>query len=109
MLMKDLEGTKIKIRSRLYRYLLVAFWNKKDQENVYKSARSRERAKERDKYYNSVKREYDNLTIQQLLEELKISSPEEIKQFRCCGDGTVAELKKLLEGQTTHDEKRIDK
>mgnify|MGYP000103855206 CR=1 FL=1 len=97
MLMKDLKGTKIKVRSRLYRYLLVAFWNKKDLEHVYKSASSRERAKENDKLYNSVKREYDNLTIQQLLEELNISTPEEIKQFRCCGDGTVAELKKLLE------------
>ena len=97
MLMKDLEGTKIKVRSRLYRYLLVAFWNKKDRDHVYKSASSRERAKECDKWYNSVKREYDNLTVQQLLEELNISTPEEIKQFRCCGDGTVAELKKLLE------------
>nr|UVX65433.1 MAG: hypothetical protein [Bacteriophage sp.] len=109
MLIKDLKGTKIKVRSRLYRYLLVAFWNKKDRDHVYKSASIRERAKEHDKWYNSVKREYDNLTIQQLLEELNISSPEEIKQFRCCGDGTVAELKKLLEGPTTHDEKRIDK
>lgn len=98
MLMKDLEGTKIKVRSRLYRYLLVAFWNKKDRDHVYKSASSREQAKERDKLYNSVKREYDNLTLQQLLEKLNISSPEEIKQFRCCGDGTVAELKKLLKG-----------
>jgi hypothetical protein len=98
MLMKDLEGTKIKVRSRLYRYLLVAFWNKKDRDHVYKSASSRERAKERDKWYNSVKREYDNLTIQQLLDELNVQRPEEIKQFRCCGDGTVAELKKLLKG-----------
>lgn len=98
MLMKDLEGTKIKVRSRLYRYLLVAFWNKKDRDHVYESASSRERAKERDKWYNSVKREYDNLTIQQLLDELNVQRPEEIKQFRCCGDGTVAELKKLLKG-----------
>lgn len=97
MLMKELEGTRSRVRSRLYRYLLVAFWNKKDREHVYKSASSRERAEEHDKRYISVKREYDNLTIQQLLEELNISSPEEIKQFRCCGDGTVAELKKLLE------------
>lgn len=99
MLMKELEGTKIKVRSRLYRYLLVAFWNKKkDRDHVYKSASSRERAKEHDKWYNSVKREYDSLTLQQLLDELNIQRPEEIKQFRCCGDGTVAELKKLLEG-----------
>lgn len=98
MLMKDLEGTKIKVRSRLYRYLLVAFWDKKDRDHVYKSAGCRELAKERDKWYNIVKREYDNLTIQQLLNELNIQHPEEIKQFRCCGDGTVAELKKLLEG-----------
>lgn len=98
MLMKDLEGTKIKVRSRLYRYLLVAFWNKKDREHVYKSASSRERAKEYDKWYNIVKREYDNLTLQQVLDKLNIQRPEEIKQFRCCGDGTVAELKKLLKG-----------
>ena len=71
MLMKELEGTKIKVRSRLYRYLLVAFWNKKDRDHVYKSASSREQAKERDKLYNSVKREYDNLTLQQLLEKIK--------------------------------------
>lgn len=98
MLMKDLEGTKIKVRSRLYRYLLVAFWDKKDRDHVYKSESCRELAKERDKWYNIVKREYDNLTIQQLLDELNVQHPEEIKQFRCCGDGTVAELKKLLKG-----------
>ena len=98
MLMKELEGTKIKVRSRLYRYLLVAFWNKKDREHVYISASSREQAKEREEQYIRVKREYDGLTIQQLLGKLNISSPEEIKQFRCCGDGTVAELKKLLKG-----------
>lgn len=97
MLMKELEGTKIKVRSRLYRYLLVAFWNKKDRDHVYKSVSSKELSEERDKWYNSVKREYDNLTIQQLLDKLSIQRPEEIKQFRCCGDGTVAELKKLLE------------
>lgn len=97
MLMKELEGTKIKVRSRLYRYLLVAFWNKKDRDYVYKSASIKELSEERDKWYNSVKREYDNLTIQQLLDKLSIQRPEEIKQFRCCGDGTVAELKKLLE------------
>lgn len=98
MLMKELEGTKIKVRSRLYRYLLVAFWNKKDRDHVYKSASSKELSEERDKWYNSVKREYDNLTLQQLLNKLSIKHPEEIKQFRCCGDGTVAELKKLLKG-----------
>lgn len=98
MLMKDLEGTKIKVRSRLYQQLLFAFFflNTKKRDNVYKSAKSE--PKEYDKWYNSIKREYDNLTIQQLLEKLNISSPEEIKQFRCCGDGTVAELKRLLEG-----------
>ena len=98
MLMKELEGTKIKIRSSLYRHLLFAFYNKKDRDHVYKSASSKERAKEHDSWCNSLKREYDNLTIQQLLDELNVQYPEEIKQFRCCGDGTVAELKKLLEG-----------
>lgn len=97
MLMKELEGTKIKIRSRLYRQLLFAFYNKKDRDHVYKSASSKERAKEHDAWCNSLKREYDNLTIQQLLDELNVQHPEEIKQFRCCGDGIVAELKKLLE------------
>ena len=98
MLMKELEGTKIKIRSRLYRQLLFAFYNKKkDRDYVYKSASSKERAKEHDAWCNSLKREYDNLTIQQLLDELNVQHPEEIKQFRCCGDDIVAELKKLLE------------
>ena len=98
MLMKDLEGTKIKVRSRLYRYLLVAFWNKVDWSHIYKSEDGFPKAKERDELYIKTKQKYDNLTIQQLLEKLNISSPEEIKQFRCCGDGTVAELKKLLKG-----------
>ena len=98
MLMKDLEGTKIKVRSRLYQQLLFAFLNKKERDPVYKSASSKARSEEYDKWYNSVKREYDNLTLQQLLDKLNIQRPEEIKQFRCCRDGTVAELKKLLEG-----------
>lgn len=96
MLMKELEGTKIKVRSRLYQYLLYAFCSKKDRDHTYGSASSKERAEEHDKWYNSVKREYDNLTIQQLLDALNVQQPEEIKQFRCCGDGCVAELKKLL-------------
>lgn len=98
MLMKELEGTKIKVRSRLYQQLLFAFLNKKYRDNVYKSASSKARSEEYDKRYNSVKLEYDNLTLQQLLEKLNISYPEEIKQFRCCGDGAVAELRKLLKG-----------
>ena len=97
MLMKDLEGTKIKVRSRLYRYLLVAFWNKMDRDHDYKAASNRERVEKQNKYYDEVKQQYDALTIQQLLDELNIQQPEEIKQFRCCGDGCVAELKKLLE------------
>lgn len=97
MLMGDLKGTKIKVRSRLYRYLLVAFWHTKDESHKIGWARSRERAEEHDRLYNNAKREYDSLTIQQLLDKLNIKQPEEIKQFRCCGDGTVAELKKLLE------------
>lgn len=74
----------------------MLFLNTKKRDNVYKSAKSE--PKEYDKWYNSIKREYDNLTIQKLLDELNIQHPEEIKQFRCCGDGTVAELKKLLKG-----------
>lgn len=96
MLMRELEGTKIKVRSRLYRYLLVAFWHTKDESHNYGWGSNRERAEEHDRLYNSAKREYDSLTIQQLLDKLNIQQPEEIKQFRCCGDGTVAELKKLL-------------
>ena len=98
MLMKELEGTKIKIRSRLYRYLLVAFWNNEDWNHIYKAESGFLKTREREGFYIKTKQRYDSLTIQQLLEELNISSPEEIKQFRCCGDGTVAELKKLLEG-----------
>lgn len=98
MLMKELEGTKIKVRSRLYRYLLVAFWNKVNRSHIYKSESGFSKAKEREELYIKTKQKYDGLTIEQLLEELNVSSPEEIKQFRCCGDGTVAELKKLLKG-----------
>lgn len=96
MLMGDLEGTKIKVRSTLYRHLLIAFWEKMDRDPFYKSASSRERAEEHSKRYGQVKRQYDALTIQQLLDKLNIKHPEEIKQFRCCGDGAVAELKRLL-------------
>lgn len=81
MLMKDLEGTKIKVRSRLYRYLLVAFWNKKDREYVYKSGSGRERAKERDEQYISAKREYDNLTLQQLLDKLNIQRQKRLRNL----------------------------
>lgn len=96
MLMKDLEGTKNRVRSTLYRRLLFAFWETMDRDPFYKSASSRERAEEHNKRYDQVKRQYDALTIQQLLDKLNIKQPEEIKQFRCCGDGCVAELKKLL-------------
>ena len=97
MLMKEMEGTGNRVRSRLYSYLFAASWDVIDY-----------------KYYNegshmTFREQYNELTLQQVLDKLNIQRPEEIKQFRCCGDGTVAELKKLLEGQTTHDEKRIDK
>lgn len=45
----------------------------------------------------TFREQYNELTLQQVLDKLNIQRPEEIKQFRCCGDGTVAELKKLLE------------
>lgn len=84
MLMKDLEGTKIKVRSRLYSYLFAASLKVIDYTDYSQS-------------HMTFKQQYDNLTIQQLLDKLNIKQPEEIKQFRCCGDGCVAELKKLLE------------
>lgn len=86
MLMKELEGTGSRVRSRLYNYLMAAYWTVLDHDN-YRSIDP----------FDSVKKSYDNLTLQQLLDELHIQHPEEIKQFRCCGDGTVVELKKLLE------------
>ena len=55
MLMKELEGTKIKIRSRLYQQLLFAFLNKKERDNLYKSTYSE--PKDYDKWYNRVKQE----------------------------------------------------
>ena len=96
MLMKELEGTGNRVRSRLYSYLFSASWDVIDY-----------------KYYNegsymTFREQYNELTLQQVLDKLNVQRPEDIKKFRCCGDGTVAELKKLLE-ETTHDEKRIDK
>ena len=83
MLMKDLEGTGSRVRSRLYSYLFAAFLKVIDYTDYSQS-------------HMTFKQQYDNLTIQQLLDKLNIKQPEEIKQFRCCGDGCVAELKKLL-------------
>lgn len=84
MLMKELEGTGNRVRSRLYSYLFAASWDVIDYKDYSEEP------------HMTFREQYDNLTLQQLLEKLNISSPEEIKQFRCCGDGTVAELKKLL-------------
>lgn len=85
MLMSDLEGTGSRVRSRLYSYLYAASLDVIDYA-----------------YYNeephkTFREQYNSLTLQELLDELNIQQPEEIKQFRCCGDGTVKELKKLLE------------
>lgn len=83
MLMKDLEGTGSRVRSRLYSYLFMASLKMIDYTDYSQS-------------HMTFKQQYDNLTLQQLLDKLNIKQPEEIKQFRCCGDGCVAELKKLL-------------
>lgn len=85
MLMKELEGTGNRVRSRLYSYLFAASWDVIDYKDYSEEP------------HMTFREQYDNLTLQQLLEELNIHNPEEIKRFRCCGDGSVAELKKLLE------------
>ena len=84
MLMKELEGTGNRVLSRLYSYLFAASQDVIDY-----------------KYYNegshiTFREQYNDLTLQQVLDKLNIQRPEEIKQFRCCGDGAVLELKKLL-------------
>lgn len=84
MLMGDLAGTGNRVRSRLYSYLYAASLDVIDYT-----------------YYNeephkTFLEQYNSLTLRELLDKLNIKQPEEIKQFRCCGDGTVAELKKLL-------------
>ena len=86
MLMKELEGTGNRVRSRLYSYLFAASCDVIDYNDYNEEP------------HMTFREQYDNLTLQQLLDELNIQRPEEIKQFRCCGDGCVAELKKLLEG-----------
>lgn len=86
MLMKELEGTGSRVRSRLYSYLFAASLDVIDYNDYNEEP------------HMTFKEQYDNLTLQQLLDKLNIQRPEEIKQFRCCGDGTVAELKKLLGG-----------
>ena len=85
MLMKELEGTGNRVRSRLHSYLFAASWDVIDYKDYSEEP------------HMTFREQYDNLTLQQLLEELNIHNPEEIKRFRCCGDGSVAELKKLLE------------
>ena len=84
MLMKELEGTGSRVRSRLYSYLFAA-----SLDVIVYTDYSEE-------LHMTHKQQYDNLTLRQLLDKLNIQRPEEIKQFRCCGDGTVSELKKLL-------------
>nr|DAT41125.1 MAG TPA: hypothetical protein [Caudoviricetes sp.] len=84
MLMKELEGTGNRVRSRLYSYLLAASWDVIDYNDYSEEP------------HMTLREQYNNLTLQQVLDKLNIQRPEEIKQFRCLGDGTVAELKKLL-------------
>ncbi len=84
MLMGDLEDTGSRVRSRLYSRLFAASLDVIDYIEY------------REEPHMTYLEQYDNLTIQQLLDKLNIKQPEEIKQFRCCGDGCVAELKKLL-------------
>lgn len=86
MLMKELEGTGNRVRSRLYSYLFAASWDVMDYNDYNEEP------------HMTFREQYNNLTLQQVLDKLNIQHPEEIKQFRCCGDGTVAELKKLLKG-----------
>lgn len=86
MLMKELEGTGSRVRSRLYSYLFAASLDVMDYNDYSEEP------------HMSFKKQYNNLTLQQVLDKLNIQRPEEIKQFRCCGDGTVSELKKLLKG-----------
>ena len=86
MLMKELEGTGNRVRSRLYSYLFAASLDVIDYKDYSEEP------------HMTFREQYDNLTLQQLLDELNIHNPEEIKQFRCCGDGAVSELKKLLKG-----------
>lgn len=86
MLMKELQGTGNRVRSRLYAYLFAASWDVIDYNDYNEEP------------HMTFREQYDNLTLQQVLDKLNIQRPEEIKQFRCCGDGCVAELKKLLKG-----------
>lgn len=85
MLMKELEGTGNRVRSIIYSRLFGASWDVIDYDNYYK------------KPHRTVKQQYDNFTLRELLDALNIQQPEDIKRFRGCGDGCVAELKKLLE------------
>lgn len=82
MLMGDLAGTGNRVLSRLYSRLFAASLDVIDYIEY------------REEPHMTYLEQYDNLTLQQLLDKLNIKQPEEIKQFRCCGDGTVAELKK---------------
>ena len=84
MLMGDLAGTGNRVRSRLYSYLYAASLDVIDY--TYYNEES----------HKTFLEQYNSLTLRELLDKLNIKQPEEIKQFRCCGDGTVAELKKLL-------------
>lgn len=86
MLMKELEGTGNRVRSRLYSYLFAASWDVIDYKDYNEEP------------HTTFMEQYNNLTLQQLLDKLNVQHPEEIKQFRCLGDGAVAELKKLLKG-----------
>lgn len=103
MLMKELKE-KNHISHRLYKYLYVAFINTPKNFKKYglaihgvKEYDYAEFNKRQSEYFDEMKQEFANSSLDKVLKELKVSEPEDIMQFRGLGKKCVSELQTLIE------------
>ena len=103
MLMKELKE-KNYISHRLYKYLYVAFINtpknfKKHRLAIHgvKEYDYTEFNKRQSEYYDEMKQEFANSSLDEVLKELEVSEPEDIMRFRCLGKKCVSELQTIIE------------
>lgn len=102
MLMKELKEKK-HISHRLYKYLYVAFINTPKNLKKYglaihgvKEYDYAEFDKRQSEYFDEMKQEFANSSLDEVLKELEVSEPEDIMRFRCFGKKCVSELRDLI-------------
>ena len=102
MLMKELKE-KNHISHRLYKYLYVAFINTPKNLKKYglaihgvKEYDYTEFDKRQSEYFDEMKQEFANSSLDEVLKELEVSEPEDIMRFRCLGKKCVSELRALI-------------